>query len=165
LDRLAIELGQEQFFGARGEVLAERDAGLRENLARKEALVAEAEGLLPVTDPRSARAALRSIHDRWEAVGHVPRESRGKIEGRLAAVEQAVRETAEAEWRRTNPEARARAEATVNQLHASIEALDAEGEKARTAGNTRAAETAEEAAAARREWLAEAERTLAEFSR
>jgi hypothetical protein len=156
---------QEQFFGARGEALAERDAGLRENLVRKEALVVEAEALVPVTDHRSARAALRSIHDRWEAIGHVPRESRGKIEGRLAAVEQAVRETAEAEWRRTNPEARARAEATVSQLRASIEALNAEAEKARTAGNTRAAETAEEAAAARREWLAEAERTLAEFSR
>lgn len=156
---------QEQFFGARSEALAERDAGLRENLTRKEALVAEAEALLPVTDHRSARAALRSIHDRWEAIGHVPRESRAKIEGRLASVEQAVRETAEAEWRRTNPEARARAEATVTQLRASIEALDAEAEKARAAGNSRAAETAEEAAAARREWLAEAERTLAEFTR
>ncbi|MCI0686885.1 MAG: DUF349 domain-containing protein [Sporichthyaceae bacterium] len=156
---------QEVFFTARGDALAERDAGLRENLARKEELVTEAEALLPVTDPRSARAALRSIHDRWEAIGHVPREARGRIESRLAAVEQAVRETAEAEWRRTNPEARARAEDTVSQLRASIEALDAEAGKARAAGNTRAAETAEEAATARREWLAEAENTLAEFTR
>ena len=156
---------QEQFFGARSEALAERDAGLRDNLARKEELVAEAEALVPVTDHRSARAAMRSIHDRWETIGHVPREARPKIESRLAAVEQAIRETAEAEWRRTNPEARARAEATVSQLRSSIESLDAEAEKARAAGNTRAAETAEEAAAARREWLAEAERTLAEFTR
>jgi hypothetical protein len=107
---------QDTFFAARSGTFAERDAGQRENLERKEALVAEAEALLPVSDLTSARRALRSISERWEAIGHVPRGDRDRIESRLRRVEEAVRSAEDSEWRRTNPEARARAEATVAQL-------------------------------------------------
>jgi hypothetical protein len=154
---------QDTFFGARNAQFAERDAEFRGNLARKERLVAEAERLLPVTDVRSARAALRSLQERWDAVGHVPREQRARLEGRLAAVENAVRAAEESRWRRSNPEARARAEATVAQLRSSIATLDEQAEAARRVGDERVAAQAAEAAAARREWLAEAERTLAEL--
>ncbi|HZB30999.1 MAG TPA: DUF349 domain-containing protein, partial [Streptosporangiaceae bacterium] len=75
-----------------------------------------------------------------------------------------VRQAEEAEWRRTNPEARARAEATVAQLRTSIEQLQQRLDKARSAGRDKDAKDAEEALAARRAWLEEAERTLAEFS-
>lgn len=154
---------QDTFFTARGAVFAERDAGQRENLQRKDALVAEAEGLLPVTDLRAARAALRSIHERWDAIGHVPRDARARIEARLAAVDQTVREAGEAEWRRTNPEALARAEGTVAQLRASIDALNAQADQARAGGDEAAAAEAEAALAARQAWLAEAERTLSDL--
>ena len=154
---------QDTFFTARSAVFAERDAGQRENLQRKEALVVEAEALLPVTDLRAARAALRSIHERWDAIGHVPRDARVRIEARLAAVDQTVREAGEAEWRRTNPEALARAEGTVAQLRASIDALNAQVDQARRSGDEAAAAEAEAALAARRAWLAEAERTLSDL--
>jgi hypothetical protein len=154
---------QDTFFTARGAVFAERDAGQRENLQRKEALVAEAEGLLPVTDLRAARAALRSIHERWDGIGHVPRDARARIEARLAAVDQTVREAGEAEWRRTNPEALARAEGTVAQLRASIDALNAQVDQARRSGDEATAAEAEAALTARRAWLAEAERTLSDL--
>jgi uncharacterized protein DUF349 len=154
---------QDAFFAARNAQFAERDAGLRENLSRKARLVAEAERLLPVTDVRSARAALRSLQERWDAVGPVPREHRARIEARLASVENAVRAAEESQWRRSNPEARARAEATVTALRGSIATLDEQAEAALRAGDERAAAQAREAAAARREWLAEAERILAEF--
>jgi hypothetical protein len=154
---------QDTFFTARGAVFAERDAGQRESLQRKEALVAEAEALLPVTDLRAARAALRSIHERWDAIGHVPRDARARIEARLAAVDQTVREAGEAEWRRTNPEALARAEGTVAQLRASIDALNAQADQARASGDEAAATEAEAALAARQAWLAEAERTLSDL--
>jgi hypothetical protein len=49
-------------------------------------------------------------------------------------------------------------------LRASIATLESKGERARAAGDTKRATEAAEAAAARREWLAEAERTLAELS-
>jgi hypothetical protein len=78
-------------------------------------------------------------------------------------VEEAVREAEQSEWRRTNPEARARAEDTVTQLKASIEELEADAAKARAAGNERKVKEAEEAAEARRTWLEQAERALDEL--
>jgi hypothetical protein len=155
---------QDAFFSARSEVFAARDAELVENLEKKRALVEEAEALLPITDRKSARAALRGVHDRWEAIGHVPRSDRDAIEGRLKKVDDAVRSSEEAEWARSNPEARARAEATVNQLRTSIAGLEAEAAKARAAGEEKKATDAESAAETRRTWLVEAEKTLTEFS-
>jgi hypothetical protein len=156
---------QDAFFNARQSVLNERDEEFRGNLERKEKLLADAERLVPVTDVRAARAALRAIHERWEAIGMAPREARQRLEGGLRAVERAVQDAEQAEWRRTNPEARARAEGTVSQLKASIAQLEQQAEKATAAGNTRKVAEAEAAIAARKEWLAEAEKALAEFTR
>ena len=50
-------------------------------------LLAEAEALLPVTDVRAAKAALRDIQERWEAAGKVPRSQMQELEGRFRAVE------------------------------------------------------------------------------
>ncbi|MGK5557452.1 DUF349 domain-containing protein [Actinomadura kijaniata] len=155
---------QDTFFAARSAAFAERDAEFQGNAEVKEQLLAEAEKLLPVTDVRAARAALRGIHERWEAAGMVPRDQRDRLEGRLRKIEEAVRTAEENEWRRTNPEARARAEATVNQLRSSIEQLEKRLAKAREAGRDKDVRDAEEALTARRAWLEEAERTLAEFS-
>lgn len=155
---------QDTFFAARNEVVSARDADLAVNLEKKKALLVEAERLLPITDVRSARSALLSIHDRWEDAGHVPRNDKDAVEGRLRKVDEAVRSAEDAKWKGSNPEARARAEATVGQLRSSIQSLDEEAEKATAAGEPEKAAKAQEAAAARREWLAEAERTLAEFS-
>jgi hypothetical protein len=154
---------QDTFFGARSDTFAKRDSEQQANLQAKEALLAEAEALLPVTDWKAARAALRSIQERWEAAGHVPRDAVRSIEARLRRVEEAVREAEETEWERTNPEARARAEATVNQLRESISELEQQVEKARAAGNDRKLAEAEEALTARRSWLEQAERALDEF--
>src|SRR5205807_6230749 len=109
---------QDVFFQARSEVFAERDAEQQVNLTRKEELVAEAEKLLPVTDLKAARAAFRSINERWEDVGHVPRDARPRIEGRMHAVERALQEVEEDQWRRSNPEVRARAAGLTGQLQA-----------------------------------------------
>lgn len=154
---------QDAFFAARNATFSERDAGQRENLEAKRALAAEAEALLPVADPAEARRLLRGIQDRWAAVGHVPRSDREAVEGRLRAVEQAVRDAEDSRWRRTNPEARARAADTVAQLHATIAKLDRQREAALAAGDTRALEDADAALDARRQWLAQAEQALAEF--
>jgi Domain of Unknown Function (DUF349) len=155
---------QDTFFSARNEIFSTRDADLKANLEIKLALLAEAEALLPVTDARAARTTLRGLHERWEAAGHIPRGDKDAVEGRLRKVDDAVRAAEDSQWKRSNPEARARAEATVAQLRTSIESLDAEATKADAAGQPDKAANAREGAAARREWLAEAERTLAEFS-
>ncbi|MFF5212062.1 DUF349 domain-containing protein [Streptosporangium sp. NPDC000396] len=155
---------QDQFFQARSAVFAERDASLAANAEVKEQLLAEAEKILPVSDARAARAALRAVLERWEAAGPVPREQRDRLEGGLRKIDDAVRKAEDAEWKRSNPEARARAQNTVDQLHKSIEQLEARLAKAQAAGKDRDVKDAEEALTARRSWLEEAERTLAEFS-
>ena len=145
---------QDVFFAARSEVFAERDAEQRENLKLKEELAAEAEKLLPVTDLKAARAAFRSINERWEAIGHVPRDARPKVEGRMHAVERALQEAEETEWRRTNPEARARAAGLTGQLQAAVDKLRGQIETARAAGNNAKADKLAEGAgrAGRRCW-------------
>jgi hypothetical protein len=155
---------QDQFFQARSAVFAERDASLAANAEVKEELLIEAEKLLPVTDARTARATLRNLLERWEAAGPVPREQRDRLEGGLRKVDEAVRKAEDAEWKRSNPEARARAQSTVDQLRTSIEQLEKRLAKAQAAGRAKDVKEAEEAITARRSWLQEAERTLAEFS-
>jgi hypothetical protein len=155
---------QDTFFSARSAAFAERDVEFREHADAKEQLLHEAERLLPIKDVRQTRQLLRSVQERWEAIGPVPRESRDQLEGRLRKIEEAVRNAEEKEWRRTNPEARARAEGTVAQLRSSIDQLERRLEKARAAGRDKDAKDAEEALTARRAWLEEAQRTLAEFS-
>lgn len=155
---------QDQFFQARSAVFAERDASLAANAEIKEQLLVEAEKILPVSDARAARTALRTILERWEAAGSVPREQRDRLEGGLRKIDEAIRKAEETEWKRSNPEARARAQNTVDQLRKTIAQLETRLAKAQTAGKDKDVKDAEEALAARRSWLEEAERTLAEFS-
>jgi hypothetical protein len=155
---------QDKFFSARSEVFAAKETELREHAGLKEQLLVEAQALLPVTDWRSAKSALRGIQERWEQAGPVPRETRDQLEQGLRKVEDAVKRAEDAQWKRSNPEALARAEATVNQLRSAIESLEKQLAKAQTRGDAKAISDAEESIAARRSWLVEAERTLTEFS-
>ncbi|MGH3273146.1 MAG: DUF349 domain-containing protein [Streptosporangiaceae bacterium] len=155
---------QDTFFQSRAAVLTARDAELRQNATAKEQLLAEAEKLLPVTDARAARAALRGIQERWERAGAAPRDSADRLEGGLRKIEESLRKAEDAHWRRSNPEALSRARNTVDQIRAAISQLESQLAKAQASGDAQARNRATEALAARQSWLAEAERTLAEFS-
>jgi hypothetical protein len=159
-----FKAAQDQFFQARSAVYSAKEAELREHAKVKEQLLAEAEALLPPTDLRSARTALRSIQERWEKAGSVPREARERLESGLRRVEDALRKAEDTQWRNSNPEALARAKGTVAQIKTAIDQLEKQIGKARDQGDAKAEEEAAEALAARQAWLAEAERTLAEFS-
>ncbi|ONI74284.1 DNA repair protein [Kribbella sp. ALI-6-A] len=155
---------QDTFFGARDAVQAEENVEQQANLQAKEALLVEIEAILPVTDPKAARDQLRTLLDRWDEIGKVPRDSMRAIDSRLRAVEQAVKTAEDEVWNRSNPEARARAEATVKQLQSLIADLEKQAAKHEAQGNARKAKEAREAIAARREWLTQAQNALAEFS-
>jgi Domain of Unknown Function (DUF349) len=159
-----FKTAQDTFFQARAEVYSAKDAALREHAAVKTQLLAEAGKLVPVTDVRAARAALRGIQERWEEAGPVPREAHERLESGLRRIEDAVRKAEDAQWRRSNPEALARAQGTVEQIRSAITALETQLAKAREGDDAKAVQQAEEALAARRAWLTEAERTLAELS-
>ena len=155
---------QDTFFGARDAIQAEENAEQVENLQAKEALLVEIEAILPVEDAKAAREQLRDLLDRWDQIGKVPRDSMRAIDSRLRAVEQAVKAAEDEVWNRSNPEARARAEATVKQLQSLIADLEKQAVKAESQGNTRKANEAREAIAARREWLTQAQNALSDFS-
>jgi hypothetical protein len=155
---------QDTFFGARDAANAAQDAEFGANAERKEALLTEAEALLPVTDLAAAKAAFRDIAERWDAAGKVPRDRMKELEARIRRVEHAIRGVEDEAWRRSNPEARARAADTVAQLEASIAELRAKQERAAATGNIRKAEEHAASITVRESWLAEAQKALQEFS-
>lgn len=136
---------QDTFFKARNAVNAERDSELRTNAAAKEKLLAQAEKI-DTADLDAARAALRSIADKWDAIGKVPRERAADLERRLRAVEKRVRDAADSGW--SDPQAKARAE----QFRARAEQFERQAEKALAAGRTADAEEAQRNARQWREW-------------
>jgi hypothetical protein len=159
-----FKTAQDTFFAARSEVFDAKDKELREHVVVKEQLLAEAEKLVPVTDARSARSTLRGIIERWEKAGPVPRDSQDRLEGGLRKIEDTVRKAEDSQWRRTDPAALSRARGTVEQIRAAITQLETQLEKAQAKGDTKAEQQAAEAIEARKSWLTEAERTLAELS-
>jgi hypothetical protein len=160
-----FKAAQDAFFTAKNADLEKLEANHATNLTVKEELATQAEALLPITDLGATKKALRAITEKWEKTGAVGKKDKDRLDGRLRAVEHAVRDGEQHEWRRTDPAARARAQDAVRQLSEAIEGYLKQSEKATKAGNEKKATEALAAAEARREWLAEAERTLAEFSR
>ena len=154
---------QDAFFEAKDAVVAAEEEGYRGNLAVKEQLIVEAEQILPVTDLERAKTALRSIQDRWDKAGKVPRADLERTEKALRRVEQAVRDVEDRKWSSTNPEAAARAQSLVTQLEGAVADLQADLEKAQASGNARKVEQARSALEAREAWLAQARAGLEEF--
>jgi hypothetical protein len=94
-----FKAAQDAFYAARTAAEEAEQETLRTNVPAKEALVVEAEGLLPVGDLKAAKSALRSIQDRWDRAGDLPRGDRERLEARLKKVEDAVRGTEAEAWK------------------------------------------------------------------
>ena len=147
---------QDRFFARRAEAFSERNAEQLANQRAKEALIAEAEALDPSSDLRGAQTRLRDIQERFDAVGHVPREAMRPLDARMRAAEQRVREAVDVQWKRgstsSNP--------LLDQLRDTVAKAEAQLSKARASGDAGRVAEAEAAVEARREWLAEAERSV-----
>lgn len=147
---------QDRFFTRRSEVFSERDAEQAANKRAKEALIAEAEALDPRGDLKAAQSKLREIQDRYDSIGHVPRDAVRPLDTRMRAAEQKVRDAADTEWRRGS----ASSNPLLDQLRDAVHKAETQLAKAQAAGNARKVADAEANLAARREWLAEAERSV-----
>ncbi|MEO5833844.1 MAG: DUF349 domain-containing protein [Nakamurella sp.] len=144
---------QEKFFSRRQETFASRDAEFEANAAVKDELLVAAERIDPAAGLDAAKAALRSIQDRWEAAGKVPRERIRSLDARLHAVEDKVKSAEESLWRKTDPETTAR----LAQFRSRYETFQATADKATAAGDTRRAAQAQAQADQWLEWLQAAE--------
>lgn len=148
-----FKAAQDVFFTARNAATAEKDAEFQANATAKEALLAEAEKL-DTSNHDAARAALRSIADKWDAIGKVPRERSAELERRLRAVEKKVRDAGDAGW--ADPQAQARAE----QFRTRAEQYEQQAQKAAAAGRTKEAQEAEANAEQWRQWAQAAAQAL-----
>ncbi|HUW87747.1 MAG TPA: DUF349 domain-containing protein [Candidatus Paceibacterota bacterium] len=159
-----FKAAQDQFFAAKNADLEKRDLLMTSNLAKREALIGEIEALLPISNPETAMRSFRELSRQWERIGMTQRDKKAAFEARFAAVEVEIKTAEDVRWRKVDPVAKARATEVVKQLSDAVENYEKQSEKALAAGNTKKATEAKEAAAARRLWLAEAEKSLAEFN-
>lgn len=160
---LRFKTAQDQFFEAKDEVVAQENVEFEANLLLKQALLVEAESLVPVTDLQAAKTRLRSIQDRWEVAGKVPKSDMHTVEARMRAVEKAVRDLEDRRWKQSNPEVNARAQSMVDQLERAVQGLQHDVAAAQSAGEPTAIAEAEQALEARQAWLESARAGLAEF--
>ena len=155
---------QDVFFAARSAVFAERDAEqTREPQAQggagrrgREAAAGDGPEGGPCRLPLASTSAGRPSATCRGTPGP-------KVEGRMHAVERALQEAEEAEWRRTNPEARARAAGLTGQLQAAVDKLRGQIDAARAAGNNAKADKLARELEGRQALLDQALKGLEEF--
>ncbi|WP_460768518.1 DUF349 domain-containing protein [Mariniluteicoccus flavus] len=156
---------QDEFFAARSAAMNEQDAEFKGNQDAKEALLDEYEPkIIPVTDIEASKQAFREFLEKFGELGKVPRDAIRTIDARVKKLEQAVRGAEDEQWRRTDPQARERANDTVSKLEAQIAQLEEKAAKAEAAGKERDAKKHREAAETYRTWLETAQKAAAEFS-
>jgi hypothetical protein len=139
---------QDAFFTRRAETFAERDAEQLENQRKKEEIIARAEGL-DVADPKAAQSTLRDLQAQYDAIGHVPRDSMRRLDDRMRAAEQRVRDAVDAEWRQASTESNP----FLTAMRERLAEAEAKLERARKAGDPARIKKAEEEVAQRRSLL------------
>lgn len=159
-----FKTAQDTFFAAKNTDLEKRSVSFAENLIKREALVAEIESLLPITNLDDARRKFRDLKSKYLKSGQVERGKRNALDRRVENVELTLKEAEQEQWRKSDPGAKARANDVVSQLRDAVSEYEAKAAKAEAAGDLKKANELREAAAARAVWLAEAEKGLAEFS-
>ncbi|MBS2937674.1 DUF349 domain-containing protein [Nocardioides sp. J2M5] len=154
---------QDTFFGARDAANAALDEEFSANAEVKDAILVEAEALVPVTDLEAAKKAFRDLADRWDAAGKVPRDRMKELEGRMRKVEQAIRAVEDEQWSRSDPEKSARADDMVSKLEAGIAETQARLDKAQAAGDDRRVKDLESELANKQAFLDMARKAAADF--
>lgn len=148
---------QDKFFSARHAVNEQRDREFADNAAQKEALLAEYDPQIdPAADLHKAQAKLRELQEKWENIGYVPRHRVHEFEERITALEKRVSEAADAQWRRTDPEAQARAA----QFATRADELEQQAQQAAERGKNREAAALREQAQQWAEWARTAEEAI-----
>ena len=154
---------QDQFFAAKNTDLDKRQVTMAANLAKREELIVKFEELLPITDLNTAKKNFRTLMEQWQRIGMTERSKRAALDTRLSRVEDEIHTLTEEQNRRTDPTAIARANDVVQGLIDAIAGYEAQAAKSEAAGNSAIAKVAREAAEARKAWLTEAQKGLADF--
>lgn len=156
---------QDTFFDARTASQSAVDGEQAENLAAKTSLVEQVErDLNGVTEADKAKAVYREFLTKFNELGHVPRAAMRDLDVRVRRVADKVSQVESDEWKRTDPEARRRAEETVAMFEAQIAKLSNDLATHEAKGDARKVKDAKQSIATYQSWLDQARETLAEFS-
>ena len=157
---------QDQFFNARTEAQNAVDGEQAENLEAKRALVEQVEkDLEGVTDVVAAKSTHREFLTKYNEIGHVPRNAMRDLDSRVRRLGDRVAELEAEEWRRTDPEARERAETTVQMFEAQIAKLEQDLAAAEAKGDAKKVKDAQKSIETYTSWLDQARETLADFTK
>jgi hypothetical protein len=141
-------------YAARAEQAAAEEADSAPRIEAREALLEEAKAVADEPNLKRARALLTRIQRQWDEVGRIfPRDKERALDDRMRSIEQALKSREDVDWKKNNPETKARANDMSSQLLDAIEKLEAELAAAEKSGDKRAITQATEALAARRSWL------------
>ncbi|GAB3631576.1 DUF349 domain-containing protein [Microbacterium shaanxiense] len=141
-------------YAARAEQSAAEEAESAPKIEAREALLEEAKAVADEPNIKQARALLTRIQRQWDDVGRIfPRDRERALDDKLRTIEQALKSREEVDWKRNNPETKARANDMSQQLLDAIEKLEGEKAAAEKAGDKKAAKEAADALEARRAWL------------
>lgn len=155
---------QDQFFDARTAAQNAVDGEQGENLKAKQELIqqvtADLEG---VTDVEQAKSIHREFLGKYSEIGFVPRGAMRDLDAKVRKINDRVSELEAEEWRRTDPEARKRAEDTVALFEGQIEKLQADLAAAEAQGDQRKIKDHKKSLETYESWLAQARETLGEF--
>ena len=151
-----FKAAQDQFFTSKNADLEKRQGTMAENLKKREELIVEIESIIPISDVNAARKKFRDLSEKWFKIGMTERSKRAALDTRFEKVESEIESLHAEQSRRTDPTAIARANSVVQGLMDAIEEYEEKTAKALVA---------REAAAARKIWLAEAQKGLSDFNK
>lgn len=156
---------QDAFFDARTTAQSAVDGEQAENLAARMALVEQAEkDLRDVADVEAAKAIHRDFLNKLNQLGHVPRTAMRDLDARVRALGETMANLEAEQWRRTDPEARRRAQDTVAMFEVQIAKLEKDLAAAQAKGDAKRAKDAQQSIETYRSWLEQARKTLADFT-
>ena len=141
-------------YAARAEQSAAEEADSAPKIEARTALLEQAKAVADESNIKRARALLTNIQRQWDEVGRIfPRDKERALDDKLRVIEQALKAREDVDWKKNNPETKARVGDMSQQLLDAIEKLEAEKAAAEKAGDKKAAAEAAEALEARRTWL------------
>jgi hypothetical protein len=139
---------QDAFFARRASTFAERDAEQIANQKQKEEVIAKAEAL-DLDEPKAAQGALRDLQVQYDSIGHVPRDAMRRLDDRMRAAEQRVRDAIDEQWRAASAESNP----FLSELRARLAEAEQKLERARKSGDPARIKKAEDEVEQRRSLL------------
>ncbi len=141
-------------YAARAEQAAAEEADSAPKIEARQALLEEAKAVADESNIKRARALLTRIQRQWDEIGRIfPRDKERALDDKLRVIEQALKAREDVDWKKNNPETKARANDMSSQLLEAIEKLETELAAAEKSGDSKAAKEAAAALEARRAWL------------